>query len=88
MRLLGLSAYFYLIFNLCTIGITVAIALIKTALFKVEPTGKMLSFTFDSIQLLSFSIIKHQTRIIWPAVIHYCVSTSELCSHHCNSEIW
>lgn len=87
MRLLGLSSYFYLIFNLCAIGITVAIALINTALFKVETTGKMLGFTFDSIQLLSFSIIKLQTRTIWPAVVHYCVSTSELYSHHHNSGI-
>lgn len=53
MQLLGLSAYFYLIFNLCAIGITVAIALIKTALFEVETTCKPLSFTFENIQLLS-----------------------------------
>lgn len=42
MQLLGLLAYFHLIFNLHAIGITIAIALIKTALFEVELRGKCL----------------------------------------------
>lgn len=80
MQLLGLSAYFHLIFNLCAIGITTAIALIKTALFKVESTGKILCFTFDNIQLLSwvFVIIEHQPGSTCPAFVHYCASTSAM----------
>lgn len=69
-------SYFHFIFNLCTIGIKVAIILIKTALFKVVITGKTLSLPLTISR--AFSFIKHKPGSIWLEFIHYCISTSAI----------